>query len=142
MRAFLGAPEPASGSTAMSTDIGDAMTEDVTNILLGGVLQRMESVGRARLTTVELLLPPHLIRDIDEWLRRFALSYLDELDQPFYLGEGYGDLRSALIEAVMLGWMIDSGLIARHAVPACETTMRLEAQERASRRRRWLRLVP
>jgi hypothetical protein len=40
----------------------------------------------------------------------------------------------------MVGWMVENGLVARHAVPACQTFERLEARKRSPRRPHWLRL--
>jgi hypothetical protein len=142
MLAFLSAGDrSASVESPTSRDMDRAITYDIANILLAGALQRLEEDGRARLALVDMVLLPHLGQWLDEQLTYLIVTHLSELDQTYYLADGYNDLRSALVEAVMVGWTIDRGLVARHAVTACETFARVEAHHRTARRRRWLRPI-
>jgi hypothetical protein len=137
---FLESREREGGSVVESGELARAMDGDLGNIFYGGVVQRLDDWGRARLVDVDLLLPPETLSKLDRELTRFVLSYFHGPEQAFYLDQQFSDFRSAFVEASLLTWLILHGLIAQVAVRSCASPA-LHPQERASRRRRALRLA-
>ncbi|MEX1142829.1 MAG: hypothetical protein WD399_07385 [Thermoleophilaceae bacterium] len=112
----------------------DAMTGNLENILLGGLVQRVSPTRRERLAAVELRLATSCVRDIDAEVRSLAVAHMARVDVESYLGEEFDDLRSAFVEASMLTWLIWRGLVAEEAVPSTDTYAQL-AREHGNRRR-------
>lgn len=117
-----------------------AIAGDLYNVLLGGLIRRMDLSRLPRLVAVELLLLPEAILNLDDELRRIAEHLMDE-ERECYLGDGFRDFRSSFIEAALMTWMILHELVAEEAVPDRHSFARVGAQERAFPRRRALRLL-
>lgn len=137
MQAFLA--QRRAGRVDDSVDLAAAMAGDMENILLGGLLQRIEARGRERLASVEVLLSPRSARDLEAEVRGLARDHMAAEDSAAYLGDEFDDLRSAFVEAGVLTWLIWTGAVAGEAVPARETYAKLEEEKRADCvARRWL----
>lgn len=136
MGAFLErrAAEPIDGSL----ELADAMAGDMENILLGGLVQRLDARGRERLASVEVLLSRRSACNLDAEVRRLARDHMAPEDSASYLADEFDDLRSAFVEAGVLTWLIWQGAVAEEAVPARETYARFEAEQRECLGRRWL----
>jgi hypothetical protein len=135
MRAFVSGGDSVGGDADPTAS--SAMTEELSSILLGALVQRFEPVLDQRLVPLDLFLPPDLMDRLDQTLHRFARTHLHPKDQTSYLGGEYEDLRAACIEGVVLNWMIDDDLVARQAVPAWAAKAMWDAHLRSWHRRRW-----
>jgi hypothetical protein len=114
-------------------DPDSAMAGDLYNVLLGGLIRRMDPSRLPRLAPVVLLLPPAAILNLDEELTRIAEHLMDE-DRECYLGDCYHDFRSSFIEAALVTWMILHELVAEEAVPDRNSFAQFGPQQQASRR--------
>jgi hypothetical protein len=132
-----GQPAP----TGSSTGIADALTGSMQNIILGGFIQRFEPAPTTVLIGIELLLDPETVKAIDDDARRAIQQAVPSEDQSFYLVDGFPNVRSAFIEAGVTSWLILNGHVGEDAVQALTTSAQLAAQQTASRRRRWLRVM-
>lgn len=137
MEAFVA--RRGTGGVDDSVELAAAMAGDMENILLGGLLQRIEARGRERLTSVEVVLSSRSARDLEAEVRGLARDHMAAEDSAAYLDDEFDDLRSAFVESAVLTWLIWHGEVAEEAVPARETYAKLEEEKRFDcRPRRWL----
>lgn len=126
------------GPHAKPIDLERALTGNLGDVLIAGLLQRLDPWGMAKLVPVELLVDQLVARRVDAELQRMVEQF-ESPDRELYLEESFPDFRSAFVEAGLLTWMLWEGLVAEEAVPPRARYLRLDVQQRASRRRRWLR---
>lgn len=137
---FLRGRKAEGGPTHPLADADSAMAGDLYNVFLGGLMRRMDPERHSRFAAVELLVSSDVAISLDDEIRRTGAALLDE-DRDWYLGDGFRDFRSSFIEAALVTWMILHRLVAEEAVPDRHSFARLDAQPKASRRRRGLRLL-
>jgi hypothetical protein len=93
----------------------EGMRGDMSNIIIDGLLQRLSRNGGERLETIDCLLQPLTARRLDDHIWAIVQDQVEPDERAFWLDEGLGVLRSALIEAGALTWMVWRGLIAEEA---------------------------
>ena len=137
---FVAGREAEGDPAADEAGIEAAMTGDLPDVLLDALLRRTDPDRPDRLVAVELLLLPEAVASLERQLRQLA-ACLEHEDREWYLDGGFADLRASFVEASIVTWMLLHELVAAEAIPARHTSAILDAQERASRRRRILRLA-